>query len=94
MRGTSPPAEKCITFASDVFLNFPQLRCSLSHMRELLPTVSVWRGLGQATRLDGNPAGANIEAITFVDSNAKVRTFDQALRDTYTDGIVVRHRGA
>ncbi|MER9436127.1 serine hydrolase [Mesorhizobium sp. M0618] len=93
MRGTPPPAEKCITFASDAFLNFPQLRWSLSHMRELLPTVSVWRGPGQPTPLEGNPAGAHIEAITFVDANGSVRTFDQALHDTYTDGIVVLHRG-
>ena len=46
MQGTPPPVAKRIRFEDDQFLNFPQIRCSLSHMRELVPTANVWRGAG------------------------------------------------
>ena len=35
MLGAPPPADKLVTFASDAFLDFPQIRWSLAHMREL-----------------------------------------------------------
>ena len=44
MEGTPPPPDKQVRFADDRFLEFPQIRWSLSHMRELVPTVNVWRG--------------------------------------------------
>ncbi len=31
--------------------NFPQIRWSLSHMRELVPTAAIWRGSGAASEL-------------------------------------------
>ncbi|MER8684396.1 MULTISPECIES: serine hydrolase [unclassified Mesorhizobium] len=93
MRGSPPPADKCITFESDAFLDFPQLRWSLSHMRELVPTVNVWRGPGGPMLLDRDDKTADIDALTFADANGLVRRFDDALYDTYTDGIVVLHRG-
>ncbi|MER9883571.1 serine hydrolase [Mesorhizobium sp. M0118] len=93
MRGSPPPADKCITFESDAFLDFPQLRWSLSHMRELVPTVNVWRGPGGPTLLDRSDKTAEIDALTFADANGRMRRFDEALYDTYTDGIVVLHHG-
>ncbi|MBM2715746.1 serine hydrolase [Mesorhizobium caraganae] len=93
MRGAPPPAQKRITFESDAFLDFPQLRWSLSHMCELVPTVNVWRGPGGPTLLDRGDKTADIDALTFADTNGRVRRFDEALYDTYTDGIVVLHRG-
>jgi len=42
--GAPPPANRRIRFADDRFLEFPQIRWSLSHLRELMPTVCVWRG--------------------------------------------------
>ncbi|MCK1501735.1 hypothetical protein IVB20_32760, partial [Bradyrhizobium sp. 188] len=37
MHGSPPPADKQISFESDRSLNFPEIRWSLSHMRELVP---------------------------------------------------------
>jgi hypothetical protein len=95
MEGTPPPDDKRISFASDRFLSFPQIRWSLSHMRELVPTVNVWRGAGAAGSL-GEPRPADqdaIDALSFKDMNGRSRRWDQALPDTYTDGMLVLHRG-
>lgn len=64
MRGAPPPAEKRIIFESDEFLDIPQLRWSLSHMRELVPTVNLRRGEGGHTALDCSDRAADIDALT------------------------------
>ena len=95
MLGSPPPADKLITFAGDRFFEFPQIRWSLAHMRELAATVAVRRG--DAPRLSfGAPDhddAAAIDELAFTDMHGRQRRFDAALFDTYTDGIVVLHRG-
>lgn len=93
MRGTPPAADKRIRFADDNFLRFPQIRWSLSHMRELVPTVNVWRGEGPASALGQPGDGAAIDALSFTDMNGRARRWDESLFDTYTDGVVVLHKG-
>ena len=46
MEGSPPRAHQRIRFQDDRFLEFPQIRWTLSHMRELCPTTNVWRGPG------------------------------------------------
>jgi CubicO group peptidase (beta-lactamase class C family) len=95
MQGSPPPPAQRIRFEDDRLLQFPQLRWSVSHMRELVPTVAVWRGtgppseIGVATR-DGE---ARIDALTFDDLEGRRHTWASSLAHTYTDGIVVLHRG-
>ena len=95
MEGTPPPPERQVRFADDRFLDFPQIRWSLSHMRELVPTVNVWRGeapsvsLGDADELREE----EIDRLAFTDMNGAQRRWDASLQDTYTDGILVLHRG-
>ncbi|RWE92520.1 MAG: class C beta-lactamase-related serine hydrolase [Mesorhizobium sp.] len=93
MRGAPPPADKRITFESGTFRDFPHIRWSFSHMRELMPTANVWRGLGMPSQFEHSDKSAEIDALTFADTNGRTRRFDDALFDTYTDGIVVLHRG-
>jgi CubicO group peptidase (beta-lactamase class C family) len=95
MQGAPPPALKRIRFRDDKFLKFPEIRWSLSHMRELLPTVPVWRGGGVCSNLGvyGEASGAAIDALAFEDLQGRRTTWAQSLLDTYTDGIVVLHRG-
>ncbi|UVK36004.1 beta-lactamase family protein (plasmid) [Mesorhizobium sp. AR10] len=93
MRGAPPPADKRITFESGTFRDFPQIRWSFSHMRELMPTVNVWRGRVMPLQFERGDKSAEIDALTFADMNGRTRRFDDALFDTYTDGIVVLHRG-
>ncbi|MER8607446.1 hypothetical protein NKH48_27725 [Mesorhizobium sp. M1233] len=74
---------------------FPEIRWSLSHMRELVPTVSVGRSDGARVSFNEPSAAdtAAVEALAFTDMNGRSRRFDEALFDTYTDGIMVLHRG-
>ena len=95
MQGTPPGPDRRISFAEDKFLAFPQIRWSLSHMRELVPTVNVWRGDATASDL-GSVSGADqgaIDALRFTDMQGRERKWIESLPDTYTDGIVVLHRG-
>jgi CubicO group peptidase (beta-lactamase class C family) len=95
MQGTPPPPELQVQFAADRFLDFPQSRWSLSHMRELVPTTGVWRGSGAVSVLREPKPGDEdaIDALKFTDMNGRKRRWDESLFDTYTDGIVVLHRG-
>ncbi len=95
MQGSPPPPEKRIRFEDDRSLGFPQNRWTLSHLRELVPTVNVWRGSAAASDLGAiNTAlAAKIDALSFKDMNGKTRVWADSLIDTYTDGIVVLHRG-
>ncbi len=95
MRGTPPPPDRLIRFEDDRFLEFPQIRWSLSHMRELLPTVNVWRGDGPPSAF-GKAAGMDeetIDQLAFTDLLGRERRFGESLYDTYTDGILVLYRG-
>lgn len=95
MQGSPPPEEKHVTFEGGRYLEFPEIRWSLSHMRALMPTVNVRRGDGARLSL-GAPSAADaaaVEALVFSDLSGRARRFDEALFDTYTDGIAVLHRG-
>jgi hypothetical protein len=52
MQGVPPAADKRITLAAGDFFEFPKLRWTVCHMRELFPTVEVSRGLGAPVPLD------------------------------------------
>jgi CubicO group peptidase (beta-lactamase class C family) len=95
MQGAPPPEAKLIRFQDDRFLQFPQIRWTLSHMRELAPTAQVWRGAGAPSDLGVAPQGleASIDALAFVDMRGQSLSWAQSLQRTYTDGIVVLHRG-
>ena len=95
MQGSPPPADKQIRFADDRFLGFPQNRWTLSHMRELVPTVNVRRGIRAPSDLgavDSASQGA-IDALQFTDMQGGPRVWASSLADTYTDAIVVLHKG-
>jgi len=95
MIGSPPPTDKRIVFADDRFLRFPQIRWSLSHMRELMPTATVWRGNGPVQSLGSVDSGvsSSIDSLLFDDLDGHPMTWRESLSRTYTDGIVVLHRG-
>jgi CubicO group peptidase (beta-lactamase class C family) len=95
MQGSPPPVAKRIRFEDDRFLSFPQIRWSLSHMRELVPTVAVWRGSGPKSDLGVAARGdaATIDALAFDDLSGRRHSWGESLARTYTDGIIVLHRG-
>ncbi|MET2833012.1 serine hydrolase domain-containing protein [Mesorhizobium shangrilense] len=93
MRGAPPPSDTRITFETGTFRDFPQIRWSFSHMRELMPTVNVWRGRERPSQFERGDKFDEIDALPFADVNGVIRRFDDALIDTYVDGIMVLHRG-
>jgi CubicO group peptidase (beta-lactamase class C family) len=95
MQGSPPPEAKRIRFQDDRFLEFPQIRWSLSHMRELAPTAAIWRGNSVPSDLGVVPLdlAPSIDALAFTDLHGRRLTWAQSLQHTYTDGIVVLHRG-
>jgi hypothetical protein len=95
MQGAPPPLGKQIRFEDDRSLEFPQIRWTLSHMRELVPTAAVWRGSGPASEIGAAlPGGSSpIDSLTFEDMHGRKQTWAESLHNTYTDGIVVLHRG-
>lgn len=95
MQGSPPPPEKRIRFEDDRALGFPQNRWSLSHFRELMPTVNVWRGAGAASNLGtvDESFAAQIDNLTFKDMDGQTRIWADTLPDTYTDGLIVLHKG-
>jgi CubicO group peptidase (beta-lactamase class C family) len=96
MIGSPPPLDKRVLFEDDRFLEFPDIRWALSHMRELVPTANVWRGEA-ATRSLGaaDPTlEASIDAMSFADLQGARMTWRDSLPKTYTDGMLVLYRGA
>ena len=92
MEGTPPPPDRRVSFAGPR-LGFPQIRWSLCHMRELVATVNVWRGDGAPSALPEALRTDAVEALVFQDLQGRKRAWIDSLHDTYTDGIVVLHRG-
>src|SRR5438105_682263 len=73
MQGAPPPADRRVTFDGDRFLDFPQIRWTLSHMRELAATTAVRRGDGPRASF-GAPNAADaaaIHALVFTDMNGR-----------------------
>ena len=93
MQGFPPPKDKLISQPQSDFFSFPKLRWTVCHIRELMPTTEVSRGIGALSKLD-YALDKNIDAITFTPTNSKrPMTWRQSLDANYTDGIMIMHHG-
>ncbi|MEH2512133.1 CubicO group peptidase (beta-lactamase class C family) [Nitrobacteraceae bacterium AZCC 1564] len=91
MQGFPPPPDKIIRFSDGSSSRFPFTRWSFSHIRELIPTANVSRGeIATAPLPRAERALSNVPITTL---DGKSITFNDALALTYTDGILVLHRG-
>jgi CubicO group peptidase (beta-lactamase class C family) len=91
MQGFPPSAGKTVRFDDGTMWKFPMTRWSFSHMRELVPTAAVRRGLGPPSSLPR--AEKNLDAIRFQATSGEEMIFAEALAKTYTDGVLVLHKG-
>ena len=91
MQGFPPSPDKTITFHNGSFRSFPELRWAWSNIRQLVPTVNVWRGAGPASVLPREEH--DIGASASVTMDGRPMTFERMLEETYADGIAVLHRG-
>lgn len=93
MKGFPPPADKIITNQDGSYFSFPKLRWTVCNIRQLMPTVGVYRGSRSSMdftyKLDND-----IDNIKFVPLGEKDSlTFIESLAKTYTDGIIILHKG-
>lgn len=91
MQGFPPPPDKLITFDNPAGGVYPRTRWSFSHVRETVPTRNVWRGGGQPSPLAAAPR--DLDGLPFKTLGGVDMTFGQMITGTYTDGILVLHRG-
>ena len=91
MQGFPPPTDKIIRFADGSSSRFPYTRWAFSHIRELVPTANVSHGEGQVVALPRSER--NLSNVAFTTLDGKPMTFNDALALTFTDGILVLHKG-
>lgn len=70
----------------------PWNRWSFQHIREILPTVEVWRGDGPVRTLPTAPV--ELETLPVTDSLGSPTSLIGLLDETYTDGFLVMRNGA
>jgi CubicO group peptidase (beta-lactamase class C family) len=91
MQGFPPEPDRMIRFADGSLFRFPRTRWAFSHMRELVPTANVRRGSKAASSLPESLQ--DLDALTFQYDGSADMTWAEMLLQTYTDSIVVLHRG-
>ena len=91
MQGSPPPPDKIIRFANGSYFQFPQMRWSVCHFQQLMPTKAVSRGLSLAVPLVKKEL-SDIDKVTFLPWGAKdTMTWQQSLEANFTDGLLVMH---
>ncbi|MEO9013044.1 MAG: serine hydrolase [Ginsengibacter sp.] len=93
MQGFPPKKDKILSAADGSFFKFPASRWGVVHMRELMPTVNVSRGLKSPQALPYQ-LDAKIDSLEFIPSGEKNKmTWAASLWKNYTDGIIILHKG-
>ncbi|MEM8960200.1 MAG: serine hydrolase [Acidobacteriota bacterium] len=94
MEGFPPSPAKLIMQPDSNYFSFPKLRWTVCHLRELLPTEQVSRGIGAPVPLPRALDDAAIDAVTFTPMGSDTpMTFEASLAANYTDGMLILHRG-
>lgn len=91
MQGFPPPPDKLIKFTNGSNYQFPRTRWSFSHGRELGPTANVWHGSGAVSALPY--ALQDLDQVGFTDDKGQPATWADMLTNTYTDSVLVLHKG-
>jgi CubicO group peptidase (beta-lactamase class C family) len=91
MSGFPPHKDRIIRFSDGSYAQFPQIRWSLCHIEELVPTRSVWRGSESIRELP--KAEQDLSRLPVQTLDGRSLTLHDALQECYTDGFLVMHRG-
>jgi CubicO group peptidase (beta-lactamase class C family) len=93
MQGFPPSAEKLIMQPQSNYFSFPKLRWTVCHIRELVPTERVSRGIEPPSTFEYS-IDEGIETVKFTPvGSAKRMTWKESLSSNYTDGMLVLHKG-
>ncbi|MDO9072954.1 MAG: serine hydrolase [Rubrivivax sp.] len=90
MKGFPPAPDKVVKLST--ILKYPNGRWAFHHLRELGPTVQVWRG-DDAPSLR-REALQQMESLRLEDDKGVAINLADWQRATYTDGLLVLHKGA
>lgn len=94
MKGFPPSREKRIMQPDSNFFSFPKMRWAICHLRELLPTEQVNRGLAPSMPFDYALDVDAINALSFTPMNSdSSMTWEAALDANFTDGLLILHKG-
>lgn len=98
MQGFPPRTEGLVLFERDQLLAAPWNRWTFSHIRELMPTAQVWRGAQPPSALPAARATTglprlDLAQIHYSDLFGRAATVAQMVREAYTDGLLIVHRG-
>ena len=93
MKGFPPPPDKLIMQPESDYFSFPKLRWTVCHIRELMPTKQVSRGIGDPIPLQ-YAIDKNIDGVSFTPlGGGNPMTWEKSLSANYTDGILIIHKG-
>lgn len=93
MQGFPPPPDKLVMQPESDFFSFPKMRWTVCHIRELMPTKQVSRGLRAPVPLEYAPL-PGFDQVSFVPLGADTpMNWAQSLSENYTDGLLVLHEG-
>lgn len=92
MMGFPPAEEKLIMQPETDYFSFPKLRWTVCHIRELMPTTRVSRGIDSFTPLQ-YAMDDDIDKVQFTPLGGDVpMTWEESLWVNYTDGILILHK--
>lgn len=92
MKRFPPPDDKLIMQPQSDYFSFPKLRWTVCHIRELMPTELVSRGIGAPSPLEYSHDNG-IDSVVFTPvGSQKNMTWKESLSAHYTDGILVLHK--
>lgn len=93
MTGFPPPPDKLIMQPESDYFSFPKLRWTVCHLRELMPTKEVSRGIGPPIPLT-YAVDDGIEDVRFTPiGRDKQMSWNESLLANFTDGILILHKG-
>jgi CubicO group peptidase (beta-lactamase class C family) len=92
MQGFPPAKDKVIRFNDGSFTQWPELRWTFSHIQQLVPTKTVWRGAAAAVPLPAKEL--RLEDLPITLENGDAISWQQAIDAAAADGLAVMHRGA
>jgi len=89
MRGFPPAPDKMVTHENQLFAPFN--RWSFQNELPLNHVVDVWRGNGPVAPIREAPV--DLSMVTYQNRLGAQFTFEDMIESSYTDGIVILHRG-
>jgi hypothetical protein len=93
MQGFPPSPDRLIMQPQSDYFSFPKLRWTVCHIRELMPTEQVSRGLGSPIPLE-YAIDNGIDSVKFTPlGGGEPMTWAESLSSNYTDGILILHKG-